>query len=217
MPYNLDMENIIIHNKTCDMLPSISSTILHVRYSEDANSKSVQSSPIWQYHFPFIVFLLFFSDNDWFTQILQYTDIGTGEIIQLTQLMAPSASDANQKNMGDYITKVYQELLIYPEQNNAQQKNVHTLTRCGLMMPYGDTDLGHHWFRWWLVAWWHQAINWSNSNNIWQLVDFCGIHLRTIELELLKMSSSWNEFENYTFKTTPTSHGTNELTYNTVA
>ena len=49
MPYNLDMENTIIHNKTHDMLPSISSTILHVRYSEHANWKSVQSSPIWRY------------------------------------------------------------------------------------------------------------------------------------------------------------------------
>ena len=43
MPYKLNMENIIIHNKTRDMLPSISSTILHARYSELANSKSVQS------------------------------------------------------------------------------------------------------------------------------------------------------------------------------
>ena len=43
------MENIIIHNKTRDMLPSISSTILHVRYNEHANSKSVQSSPIGWY------------------------------------------------------------------------------------------------------------------------------------------------------------------------
>ena len=49
MPYNLNMENIIIHNRTRDMLLSISSTILHVRYSEHANSKSVQSSPIWRY------------------------------------------------------------------------------------------------------------------------------------------------------------------------
>ena len=49
MPYNLNMENIIIHSKTRDMLPSISSTILHVRYSEHANSKSVLSSPIWRY------------------------------------------------------------------------------------------------------------------------------------------------------------------------
>ena len=53
MPYNFNMENIIIHNKTRDMLPSISSTILHMRYSEHANSKSVQSSPIWRY-WPFV-------------------------------------------------------------------------------------------------------------------------------------------------------------------
>ena len=46
MPYNLNMENIIIQTKTRDMLPSITSTILHVRYSDHANSKSVQSSPI---------------------------------------------------------------------------------------------------------------------------------------------------------------------------
>ena len=51
MQYNLNMENIILHNKTRDMLPSISSTILHVRYSEHANSKSVQSFPIWWYSF----------------------------------------------------------------------------------------------------------------------------------------------------------------------
>ena len=49
MSYNLNKKNIIIHNKTRDMLPSISSTILHVRYSEHGNSKSVQSAPIWRY------------------------------------------------------------------------------------------------------------------------------------------------------------------------
>ena len=51
MAYNLNVENIIIHDKTCDMPPSISSTILHVRYIEHANSKSVQSFPIWRYVF----------------------------------------------------------------------------------------------------------------------------------------------------------------------
>ena len=45
MPYNLNMENIIVHNKTHDMLPSISSTILRVKYSEHANSKSVPKFP----------------------------------------------------------------------------------------------------------------------------------------------------------------------------
>ena len=33
------------------MVPSISSTILHVRYGEHANSKSVPSSPIWRYRY----------------------------------------------------------------------------------------------------------------------------------------------------------------------
>ena len=32
----------------------------------------------------------------------------------------------------------------------------------GLMMPYGDRDLGQHWLRQWLVAWRHQAITWTN-------------------------------------------------------
>ena len=27
-------------------------------------------------------------------------------------------------------------------------------THCGLVMPYDDIDLGQHWLRWWLVAWW---------------------------------------------------------------
>ena len=44
-----DLHHHMLHNKTRDLLPSISSTILHVRDSEHANSKSVQSSPIWWY------------------------------------------------------------------------------------------------------------------------------------------------------------------------
>ena len=30
------------------------------------------------------------------------------------------------------------------------------------MTTYGDTDLGQHWPRQWLVAWRHQAITWTN-------------------------------------------------------
>ena len=33
-----------------------------------------------------------------------------------------------------------------------------TLNHCGLVTPYGNMDLGQHWLRLWLVAWWHQAI-----------------------------------------------------------
>ena len=32
----------------------------------------------------------------------------------------------------------------------------------GLVMPYGDTALGQHWFKQWLVVWWPQAITWTN-------------------------------------------------------
>ena len=36
------------------------------------------------------------------------------------------------------------------------------LTHGSLVMPYGEIDLGQHWLRWWLVAWQHQAITWTN-------------------------------------------------------
>ena len=32
------------------------------------------------------------------------------------------------------------------------------------MMPYGDIDLGQPWLRWWLAAWWHQAITCTNAD-----------------------------------------------------
>ena len=52
------------------------------------------------------------------------------------------------------------------------------LTHWSLVMPYGDTELGRHWFRWWLGAWWHQAITWTNID--FSLVRLCGIHLKAI-------------------------------------
>ena len=36
------------------------------------------------------------------------------------------------------------------------------LTHCGLVTPHGDIDLCHNWLRYWLVAWWHQAITWTS-------------------------------------------------------
>ena len=36
-------------------------------------------------------------------------------------------------------------------------------THCSLVMQYGDTDLGQHWLMKLLVAWWHQAITWTNT------------------------------------------------------
>ena len=43
------------------------------------------------------------------------------------------------------------------------------LTHWGLVTPFGDRDLGHHWLRWWLVAWRHQAATWTNVDlsSVW--------------------------------------------------
>ena len=42
--------------------------------------------------------------------------------------------------------------------------NDSLLTHCGLVMPYGDIEMGEHWLRKWLVAiaWQQQAIIWTN-------------------------------------------------------
>ena len=35
----------------------------------------------------------------------------------------------------------------------------------GLVMPYGDTDQGQHWLKYWLVALWYQATTWDNVDS----------------------------------------------------
>ena len=55
------------------------------------------------------------------------------------------------------------------------------LTHCGLVTPYCHLYPCQHWFRYWLVAWWHQAITWINFDLSSKV--FCWIHLRAI---------SWN-------------------------
>ena len=52
------------------------------------------------------------------------------------------------------------------------------LTKCGLVMPYDDKALGQHWFRWWLLAWRHQDITWTNVDL--STVKFYDIHLRAL-------------------------------------
>ena len=56
------------------------------------------------------------------------------------------------------------------------------LTHYGLVTPYGDTDLGQHWLRLWLVAWRHQAITWTNVDL--SSVKSSDIHRNTIALEI---------------------------------
>ena len=60
------------------------------------------------------------------------------------------------------------------------------LTHCGLVMPYGDRYLGHDWSIQWPVAWWHQAITWTNVEQ--SLVRSLGIHLSTISQGMLTIS-----------------------------
>ena len=55
---------------------------------------------------------------------------------------------------------------------------ISPLTHCGLVTPYGDIDLGQHWLKKSLVAWWNQAITWANVDFL--LMGFRGIHLREI-------------------------------------
>ena len=43
-------------------------------------------------------------------------------------------------------------------QSNQLLSFVLKLTHCGLVVSYSIIDLGQHW----LVAWWHQAITWTN-------------------------------------------------------
>ena len=61
-----------------------------------------------------------------------------------------------------------------------------SLTHWGLLTPYGDRDLGQHWFRLWLVAWRHQAITWTNVD--WSSVKPNGIRIRAIRQEMPQTS-----------------------------
>ena len=56
--------------------------------------------------------------------------------------------------------------------------SVSILTHWGLVTPFGDIDLGQHWLRQWLAAWWHQAITWTNADL--SSVRSSGIHLMAI-------------------------------------
>ena len=60
------------------------------------------------------------------------------------------------------------------------------LTHCGLVTPYGSRDLSQHWFRQWLVAWWHQAITWTNVDL--SSLRSSDVHLRAISLEISEPS-----------------------------
>ena len=62
------------------------------------------------------------------------------------------------------------------------------LTHCGLVTPYGVRYLSQHWFRYWLVAWWHQAITWTNVHL--SLLRSRDIHLRTVSQSIPHLSTT---------------------------
>ena len=49
------------------------------------------------------------------------------------------------------------------------------IAHCGLVTSYANIELCEDWLRWWLVAWRHHAIIWTNIN--YSCVIFCGINL----------------------------------------
>ena len=77
------------------------------------------------------------------------------------------------------------------------------------MMPYGDIDLGQHWLRKWLVAWWHQAITWTNVDL--SSMEFCGIHLTTILQAAHEISVHGMSLKIMILKLQPHLPGANEL------
>ena len=66
--------------------------------------------------------------------------------------------------------------------------HVSDLSLSGLVTPYGDIGLGQHWFRWWLVAWWHQAITWTNVDL--SSVSSSYLHLMLIFVEIPQLSNT---------------------------
>ena len=50
-------------------------------------------------------------------------------------------------------------------QHSFPMKKYHScLIHLDLVTPLGDKDLGQHWLRWWVIAWWHQAIPWASDD-----------------------------------------------------
>ena len=60
------------------------------------------------------------------------------------------------------------------------------LTHWCLVTQYGDIDLGQLWRRWWLVAWRHQGITWTNVD--FSVVRSSGNQLRAFSRKILLLS-----------------------------
>ena len=83
------------------------------------------------------------------------------------------------------------------------------LTHCGLVTLYGGKDLGQHWFRYWLVAWLHQAITWTSLDL--SLVKSSDIRLMLTSLEIPQPSTTECCLKITYLKSQSNLPGTNEL------
>ena len=61
----------------------------------------------------------------------------------------------------------------------------------------------------WLVAWWNQAITWTNAD--WYSLRPCGIHLWALSQEMLKISISKMHFKVTNLRLQPDHPGAKEL------
>ena len=83
------------------------------------------------------------------------------------------------------------------------------LTHWGLVMPYGNRDLGQHWLRCWLVAWWHQAITWTNVDLL--TLRSYGIHPMALSWQDLTIHTNKIRMKLEFLKSHPDLPGANEL------
>ena len=63
------------------------------------------------------------------------------------------------------------------------------------MIPHGNTNMGQHWLRQWLVAWWHKAITWANVDV--SSVGFSNIHLVSISQHIHQQLIPKIDLKNY--------------------
>ena len=85
----------------------------------------------------------------------------------------------------------------YP-QFESNNKHFTVLTHCGLVMSYCNIDVGQHWLRRWLAI--------TTPNVDYSSVRSCGIHLKAISQEIIKMSLKMSNLRLHL-------PGTNELTH----
>ena len=78
------------------------------------------------------------------------------------------------------------------------------LTHCGLVMPYGNIDLGLYWLRWRLGACLMAPSHYLNQ--CWLIISKILWHSPQSNFTArVQAAILYNEFENYTFKTSATS------------